>query len=133
MNQTVDTARLFDHTVFADLLNRLLDLLDDKAPEAGIDAHLQRLQQHLQQQFAAEEQAMQAANFPATAGHKKHHDHALDKLVQRIAQWQQLRDRKSLTDYLENELAEWFVSHVNVRDYVTAQHLSLPRQDSNQS
>ncbi|MBI4809038.1 MAG: hypothetical protein HY799_08840 [Nitrosomonadales bacterium] len=128
MTQTIDPARLFDHTAFAELLNALLDLLDDKAPENAIDEQLQRLQQHLQQQFAAEEQAMQAADFPATAGHRKHHSHALDKLAQRIAQWQQEHDRKALLDYLENELAEWFVSHVNVRDYVTAKYLSLPQQ-----
>jgi hemerythrin-like metal-binding protein len=95
-------------------------LLDTQAPEAEIDAQLQALQRHLQQQFAAEEQAMQAANFPAIAEHKKHHDHSLGKLAHRIAQWQQAHDRKSLLDYLENELAEWFVSHVNIRDYVTA-------------
>ncbi len=75
---------------------------------------------------------MQAADFHATAAHKKHHDHALDKLMQRIAQWQQLHDRKSLLDYVENELAEWFVSHVNIRDFVTAQHLSLPRAGNEQ-
>ena len=57
----IDTAHLFDHTHFAELLNALLDLLDDQAPEAEIDAQLQRLQQHLQRQFAAEEEAMQAA------------------------------------------------------------------------
>lgn len=128
MNQTTDPARLFDHSAFAELLNTLLDLLDDQAPEPAIDEQLQRLQRHLQQQFAAEEQAMQAASFPAAAGHKKHHDHALDKLAQRIAQWQQAHDRKALLDYVENELAEWFVSHVNVRDFVTAKHLSLPQQ-----
>lgn len=121
----IDTARLFDHTVFVELLNALLDLLDAQAPEAEIDAQLQVLQRHLQQQFAAEEQAMQAANFPAIAEHKKHHDHALGKLTQRIAQWQQAHDRKSLLDYLENELAEWFVSHVNIRDYVTARHIAM--------
>lgn len=131
MNQAVDTACLFDHSRFAELLNALLDLLDDQAPETAIDAQLQSLRQHLSQQFAAEEDAMQAASFPAAAAHKKHHDHALDKLAQRIAQWQQGRDRKVLQDYLENELAEWFVSHVNVRDFVTAQHLSLPRLDTN--
>lgn len=133
MSQAMDTARLFDHSRFAELLNALLDLLDDKATESEVDAQLQCLQQHLQQQFAAEEEAMQAADFPAFEGHKRHHDHALDKLAQRIAQWQQGNDRKALLDYLENELAEWFVSHVNVRDYVTAQHLALPRQDANQS
>lgn len=133
MSQAVDTARLFDHSRFAELLNALLDLLDDQAPETAIDTQLLSLQQHLSQQFAAEEAAMQVTAFPATAAHKKHHDHALDKLAQRITQWQQGRDRKVLLEYLENELAEWFVSHVNVRDFVTAQHLSLPRQDADRS
>ncbi|MDO9005004.1 MAG: hemerythrin family protein [Aquabacterium sp.] len=128
MSHTVDPARLFDHSAFAELLNALLDLLDNEAPEGEIDAQLQSLQQHLQQQFAAEEQAMQTANFPGADGHKTHHDRALNKLAQRIAQWQQRHDRKVLLDYLENELAEWFVSHVNMRDFITAKHLSLPRQ-----
>ena len=128
MTQTIDVARLFDYTAFAELLNALLDLLDDMAPECEIDKQLQRLQRQLQQQFAAEEQAMQATNYPATAQHKKHHKHALDKLAQRVAQWLQQRDRKALQDYAENELAEWIVGHVNIRDYVTARHLSLPQQ-----
>ncbi len=126
MTTTIDTTKLFDHTLFVTLHTGLLDLLDDQAPEAEIGAQLQHLQQHLQGQFAREEEAMQAVNFHATEGHKKHHAHALDKLAQRIAQWQQAHDRKILLDYLENELAEWFVSHVNVRDFVTAKHLSLP-------
>ncbi len=71
---------------------------------------------------------MQATGFHATAAHKKHHDHALDKLAQRIALWQQGHDRKSLLDYLENELAEWFVSHVNIRDFVTARHIGMKQQ-----
>jgi hemerythrin-like metal-binding protein len=128
MTPAIDTSNLFDHSAFAELLNALLDLLDDKAPESEIDEQLQRLQRHLQQQFAAEELAMQENNFPAAEAHKKHHDHALNKLDQRIAQWQREHDSKVLMDYMENELAEWFVSHVNIRDYVTARHLSLPRQ-----
>jgi hemerythrin-like metal-binding protein len=130
MTQTIDTTHLFDYTAFAEALNALLDLLDDEAPENEIDEQLHHLQQQLQQQFAAEEDAMLAANYPATAQHKKHHDHARNKLAQRNAQWQQEHDRKVLQDYMENELAEWFVSHVNVRDYVTAKHLSLPKQAS---
>lgn len=124
----VDTARLFDHTRFVELHTALLDLLDDHAPEAEIDAQLDRLLQTMQQQFAAEEQAMLATDFHATAAHKKHHDHALDKLAQRIAQWHAGRDRKMLQGYVENELAEWFVSHVNIRDYVTARHIAMAQQ-----
>ncbi len=126
-----DTATLFDHTPFVTLHTALLDLLDDHAPEAEIDAQLQALQQHLQQQFTREEEAMQATNFHATEAHRKHHAHALDKLAQRIAQWQQAHDRKVLLDYVENELAEWFVSHVNIRDFVTAQYLRLPERERN--
>ncbi len=126
----IDTTRLFDHTPFVTLHAGLLDLLDNQATEAEIDVQLEMLQRHLQQQFSAEEQAMLAAEFHATTAHKKHHDQALGKLAQRIAQWQQLHDRRSLLDYVENELAEWFVSHVNIRDYVTAKHLSLPQQES---
>jgi hemerythrin-like metal-binding protein len=128
MTHTVDPARLFDHSAFAELLNALLDLLDNEAPEGEIDAQLQRLQQHLQQQFAAEEQVMQATHFSGSTEHKQHHDRALSKLAQRIAQWQRGHDRKILLDYMENELAEWFVNHVNMRDYITAKHLSLPQQ-----
>ena len=124
----IDTARLFDLTAFVTQHTALLDLLDDHAPEADIDAQLDRLLQTMQQQFAAEEQAMQATDFHATAAHKKHHDHALDKLAQRIAQWHAGRDRKTLQGYVENELAEWFVSHVNIRDYVTARHIGMKQQ-----
>lgn len=127
MTQSIDTARLFDHSAFAEALNALLDLLDEEAPENEIDEQLQRLQGQLQQQFAAEEDAMQAAGFPGAAAHKKLHDHALSKLAQRIAQWQQKHNRKILQDYMENELAEWFVSHVNLRDFVAAKHLSHPQ------
>ncbi len=128
----IDTAKLFDHTHFVELHATLLDLLDNQAAEAEIDAQLHRLQQHLQRQFAAEEEVMQAVDFQATEGHRKHHAHALDKLAQRIVQWQQAHDRKVLVDYLENELAEWFVSHVNIRDYVTAKHLALPQAGGQQ-
>jgi hemerythrin len=124
-----DTAALFDHSRFVELHAALLDLLDNRAEETEISAELERLQQHLQQQFAAEERAMQAANFHAATAHKKHHDHALGKLAQRIAHWQQEYDRNSLLDYVENELAEWFVSHVNIRDYITARHLAMKQTD----
>ena len=129
MTSQPDTADLFDHTRFVELHAALLELLDNRAEAREIDAQLECLQQHLQQQFTAEEQAMQAANFHAATAHKKHHDHALGKLSQRIAHWQQEHDRDSLLDYVENELAEWFVSHVNIRDYITARHLSMAQAE----
>jgi hemerythrin len=132
MTSQPDTAALFDHSRFVALHAALLELLDNHAVEMEIDTQLECLQQHLQQQFAAEEHAMQASNFHAATAHKKHHDHALSKLAQRIAHWQQEHDRNSLLDYVENELAEWFVSHVNIRDYITARHLSMAQTEQQQ-
>jgi hemerythrin-like metal-binding protein len=125
MNQAVDVNQLFDHTRFVELHAALLERLDQQAAEAEIDVQLAALHSCLQQQFAREELAMREAGLSVLEPHKKHHDHALSKLAQRIALWQRERNRVELLSYLEKELAEWFVSHVNIRDYMTARHFAL--------
>lgn len=121
----MDVNRLFDHSAFVELHAALLDALEQGAMDAEIDARLEAMQAHLQRQFSAEEQVMQAAKLSAAEPHKKHHDRALAKLAQRQTRWCRERHRRELQNYLENELAEWFVSHVNLRDYISARHLSL--------
>lgn len=125
MQSQPDHANLFDHTRFVELREALLDLFDRQAPRADIDAQLDELLRHMQQQFAREEQAMEAAQFPPSAAHKKDHDRALTKLSELIAQWRQGGDVTNLLDYIEAGLADWFVRHVNTRDYITARHLAM--------
>lgn len=120
-----DTAALFDHSRFVALREALLDLFDRQAPEADIAAKADELLRHMRQQFAREEQAMEAAQFSPCAAHKKDHDRALADFSVHIGQWKQGKDKEPLLDYLEAGLADWFVRHVNTRDYITARHLSM--------
>ena len=118
------SATVFDHTRFVVLRDALLDLLDRQAPDADADAQLCELLEHMRQQFAAEEQRMQAARFPACAAHKTEHDLALADFSERIGQWRERRDTAKLLDFVEAGLADWFVRHVNRRDYITARFIA---------
>lgn len=124
-----DTATLFDHTRFVVLREELLDLLDQNAPDADVGAQLVKLLEHLQQQFAAEERQMQATQFPPYAAHKSEHDRALAKLAHHIAQWRQHHDTTNLLDFMETGLADWFVKHVNTRDFITARFIAAQQPD----
>lgn len=116
---------VFDHTRFVQAHATMLELLDGEASEAALNEALAAMQGSLQQQFAKEEQAMQAAQFGPLDAHKKDHDQALERLSARITQWQKMRDRQALLEYLEGPFSDWFVRHVNSRDFITAQRLSL--------
>lgn len=115
---------LFDHNKFILLREQLLDLFDQHAADSAIEAQLTALLQHMRTQFDREEQAMQATQFPPTAAHKADHDRAYTDFAQRIARWQQQREREELLDFIEAGLADWFVKHVNTRDYITARFLA---------
>lgn len=121
-------AALFDHSRFVALRDELLDLLDRQAPDEDVDAKLCELLGHMRQQFAAEERQMQAAQFPPYAAHKSEHDFALADFSERIGQWRQQRDAAELLDFAETGLADWFVKHVNRRDYITARFIATHQQ-----
>jgi hemerythrin-like metal-binding protein len=116
---------VFDQRRFVQTHAAMLELLDGDASEAALNEALAAMQDSLQQQFSKEEQAMQAAQFGPLDAHKKDHDQALQRLSARIAQWQETHDRQALLEYLEGPFSDWFVRHVNSRDFITAQRLSL--------
>ena len=116
---------VFDHSRFVQAHAAMLELLDGNAAESALHEALTAMQTSLQQQFAKEEQAMQAAQFGPLDAHKKDHDQAVERLSARIAQWQETRDKQALLEYLEGPFTDWFVRHVNTRDFITAQRLSL--------
>lgn len=116
---------VFDQSRFVQAHAAMLELLDNDAAEDALNEALTTMHTSLQQQFAKEEQAMQAAQFGPLDTHKKDHDQALERLNARIAQWQETRDKKALLEYLEGPFSDWFVRHVNTRDFITAQRLSL--------
>jgi len=120
----MDTAKLFDHTPFVTLREEVMALFDRHASHAEIDAKLSEFLQHIEMQFAAEEQAMLVTGFKPYDAHKAEHDRVVKKLAYRIEQWQKTREVQLMLEYIETELADWFVKHVNTRDYITARFLS---------
>lgn len=116
---------VFDQSRFVQAHAAMLELLDTDATEDALNEALASMQTSLQQQFSKEEQAMQAAAFGPLEAHKKDHDQALERLSARIAQWHETHDHKALLEYLEGPFSDWFVRHVNTRDFITAQRLSL--------
>lgn len=120
----MDTSKLFDHTPFVTLREEVMALFDQQATHTEIDAKLSEFLRHIEAQFAAEEQAMLAAAFKPHDAHKAEHDRVVKKLAYRIEQWQKTREVQLMLEYIETELADWFVKHVNTRDYITARFLS---------
>ncbi|MBA4382033.1 MAG: hypothetical protein C0406_05650 [Sideroxydans sp.] len=120
----MDTSKLFDHTPFVTLREEVMALFDRQAPHTEIDAKLSEFLRHIEVQFAAEEQAMLATGFKPHDAHKAEHDRVVKKLAYRIEQWQKTREVQLMLEYIETELADWFVKHVNTRDYITARFLS---------
>jgi hemerythrin-like metal-binding protein len=116
---------IFDYSHFVQAHAAMLELLDAEATEDALNKALTTMQTSLQQHFAKEEHAMQAAQFGPLDAHKKDHDQALERLSARIAQWHETHDKQALLTYLEGPFSDWFVRHVNTRDFITAQRLSL--------
>lgn len=92
---------------------------DQHASYAEIDEKLSELLKHLEMQFAAEEQAMLVTGFKPHDAHKAEHDRVVKKLAYRIEQWQKGREVQLMLEYIETELADWFIKHVNTRDFIT--------------
>jgi hemerythrin-like metal-binding protein len=128
----MDTTKLFDHTPFVTLREEVMALFDQSAPHSKIDAKLSEFLRHIEAQFSAEEQAMLEAGFKPHDAHKAEHDRVLKKLSYRIEIWEQGREVQLMLEYIETELADWFIKHVNTRDYITARFLSAHTSEPTQ-
>jgi hemerythrin len=113
-----------DHAEFAKTREALLQLLTEGAVPEAVDSLLDKLVSHTQQHFADEEQAMQAGHFPPYPMHKMEHDRLLAEVSRRVNDWKQGRDARVLRSFLEFALAEWFVNHVGMMDFVTARFIA---------
>jgi len=114
-----------DHTIFADLHRRLLDLLDEGAPAAAIDHALDDLVRHTRVHFTEEEQLMRDVRFPAYPIHQAEHERVLIEVSARIDAWRHERDVAALADWLRSGVAEWFVGHIGSMDLMTARFAAM--------
>jgi len=112
-----------DHAEFVALRDRLLALLSTQAPAAEVDTLLDELLVHTRHHFAEENRLMQETGFPPYPMHKGEHDRVLGDMESRIARWKQERDATALSNWLEVDIVDWFVSHVSTMDFITARFI----------
>ena len=116
-----------DHDEFADLREKLLDLIDAGSLDQFGD-RLEELYRHTIRHFAEEERVMQEAGFPAYPVHKGEHDAVLADMAARIELWRREGDLEALRDWIDAAVGEWFVNHVGSMDMVTAGFVAMKQQ-----
>ena len=117
-----------DHEEATKITNALQTLVgaadNGESNPQGITDTLQELLTHCQEHFAREEAQMQKVDFPPYPVHQGEHQRVLDEMEAQLQAWQQDEDLSRLKQYVEQDLPEWFVGHIECMDTVTAMFIS---------
>lgn len=117
-----------DHAEFVTLVDKVLELLKIPSSEAAVDLKLSWLMAHTRHHFAEEERQMLMTQFPPYLMHKMEHDRVLADMESHIAEWATGRDTRVLKNWMEKEVASWFVNHVSTMDFVTAGYIAAQQK-----
>lgn len=110
-----------DHQEFVDLRDKLLGLLARAPIDIDkLNVLLGDLLEHTRHHFAEEEGRMLSAKFPPYPMHKGEHDRVLASMNAQVEVWEQGHDAEALARWLEKDVGDWFVNHVNTMDFITA-------------
>lgn len=117
-----------DHEEATKLTNALLTLVGaadngENNPQ-GISDTLQELLDHCKEHFAREEAQMQQVDFPPYPVHQGEHQRVLDLMEEQLKNWQKNEDLDQLKQYVEHDLPEWFIGHIETMDSVTAMFIA---------
>lgn len=113
-----------DHEEFVSLHGAVLEVLRTSSRLEDLERILADLALHLQSHFAAEEDVMQRHRFPAYPVHLAEHRRVLADVEARYGRWRSDRDGNALADWLDGEVAAWFLDHVASMDTVTAGYIA---------
>ncbi|MEK7811301.1 MAG: hemerythrin family protein [Pseudomonadota bacterium] len=109
-----------DHAEFVALVYTILELLEAPSSEPAVDLKLSWLLAHTRHHFAEEERKMQETHFPPYLMHKMEHDRVLADMESHIEDWLAKRDAVALQNWMQKDVASWFLTHVATMDFVTA-------------
>ncbi|NOT20712.1 MAG: hemerythrin family protein [Sideroxydans sp.] len=119
-----------DHAEFVAMHDGLLRLLDAAPATITVDEALHALHTHTLHHFAEEERLMLSTHFPPYRMHQSEHTRVLADMEARHAAWIESHDAFALKQWLQNEVAAWFVNHVSTMDLVTAQFIAAQTKAS---
>lgn len=104
----------------------IINQLDAAAKENNVELVakvLQDLLEHTIIHFSDEEDMMEEALFPAYQMHKSEHDRHIHELKALVKYFDENRDPKAITAYIDGNLTKWLVHHIETMDTITAQFL----------
>ncbi|MEN8302775.1 MAG: hemerythrin family protein [Campylobacterota bacterium] len=104
------------------IINKLENAVKESDVAAVTDI-LKELHEHTAIHFFEEEEMMEEALFPAFATHKAEHDRHLHELQSLRKYFDENQDPKAITAYIEGNLVNWLIHHINTMDSMTAQYL----------
>ncbi len=111
-----------DVDIINDLYEKLLNYIDSETKENKnivIDAY-QNWYDHTVSHFKGEEDKMIELNFPPYMMHKGEHEKCLEQMRQVLDYFIKNDDKEFLKSYLELDLINWLVNHIQTMDTVTA-------------
>jgi len=88
--------------------------------EQKLSQSLQEWLEHTIAHFERENQLMQETGFPAYEIHSNEHEIALNQMKAGIRSWEQDKEIELIADYVFTHWPEWFNTHVNSMDMMTA-------------
>lgn len=99
------------------LMNKLFMALDHDNTE-GINDTINELLTHTEEHFKDEESMMVEKRFPPYLAHKEEHDEVMTQMYEEASRFRETEDRHVLKNYLESNLAPWFLRHTETMDAV---------------
>ncbi|RXJ77662.1 hypothetical protein CRV03_05370 [Arcobacter sp. F155] len=111
-----------DVDIINDLYEKLLNYIASETKENKnivIDAY-QNWYDHTVSHFKGEEDKMIELNFPPYMMHKGEHEKCLEQMRQVLDYFIKNDDKEFLKSYLELDLINWLVNHIQTMDTVTA-------------
>lgn len=111
-----------DVDIINDLYEKLLNYIASETKENKnivIDAY-QNWYDHTVSHFKGEEDKMIELNFPPYMMHKGEHEKCLEQMRQVLDYFIKNNDKEFLKSYLELDLINWLVNHIQTMDTVTA-------------
>jgi hemerythrin len=68
---------------------------------------------------------MRRTRFPPFVVHKSEHDRVLEEMATEEARFLDSGDAERLWRYVSAAVPEWFTSHIQTMDFITAQFVSM--------
>ena len=83
--------------------------------------------EHTVNHFKTEEDKMLEMNFPPYMMHQGEHESCLEKMRNILKYFDETNDEKALLEYLEKDLTNWLIIHIQTMDTVTAMFFKTGR------